>query len=136
MGRKIFPSMDPDDLHRRRNVPPGSRNYRAYVGDTQDVRRFPHVVFFDDPARAARKLTRRKFADARHKLGHPCGVPRTCSGLPSIICDFGAGKVLRVDPVTGASGVFIGPIANSGLNALTFDKAGNVYVSDSFNGVI
>ncbi len=29
-----------------------------------------------------------------------------------------------------------GPIPNSGLNALTFDKAGNGYVSDSFNGVI
>jgi sugar lactone lactonase YvrE len=28
------------------------------------------------------------------------------------------------------------PIPNSALNALTFDKAGNVYVSDSFNGVI
>ena len=32
--------------------------------------------------------------------------------------------------------VLAGPIANSGLNALTFDKAGNGYVSDSFNGVI
>jgi sugar lactone lactonase YvrE len=30
----------------------------------------------------------------------------------------------------------MGPIANSGLNALTFDKAGNVYVSDSFSGKI
>ena len=28
------------------------------------------------------------------------------------------------------------PIAGSGLNALTFDKDGNVYVSDSFNGII
>ena len=30
----------------------------------------------------------------------------------------------------------MGPIASSGLNALTFDKDGNGYVSDSFNGVI
>src|ERR1700730_5154163 len=52
------------------------------------------------------------------------------------VLDFGAGKVLHVDPETGGSSVFMGPIANSGLNALTFDKAGNVYVSDSFNGVI
>jgi hypothetical protein len=38
MGRKIFPSMHPDDLQspdRGGNVPPGSRHYRAYVGDTQ-----------------------------------------------------------------------------------------------------
>jgi sugar lactone lactonase YvrE len=52
------------------------------------------------------------------------------------VLDFGAGKVLKVDPMTGASTVLAGPIANSGLNALTFDSAGNGYVSDSFNGVI
>jgi sugar lactone lactonase YvrE len=53
-----------------------------------------------------------------------------------LVLDFGAGNVLRVDPVSGASSVFMGPIAGSGLNALTFDNTGNVYVSDSFNGVI
>src|SRR6266851_387162 len=52
------------------------------------------------------------------------------------VLDFGAGKVLNLDPVTGNSSVLAGPIANSGLNALTFDRAGNGYVSDSFNGVI
>ena len=54
-----------------------------------------------------------------------------------LILDFGAGKVLHVDPVSGASSVFMTPtIAGAGLNALTFDKVGNVYVSDSFNGII
>jgi sugar lactone lactonase YvrE len=39
--------------------------------------------------------------------------------------------------VTGASSVFMVPtIGGSGLNALTFDKAGNAYISDSFNGII
>jgi DNA-binding beta-propeller fold protein YncE len=52
------------------------------------------------------------------------------------VLDFGAGNVLDVNPKTGASSVLAGPIANSGLNALTFDLAGNGYVSDSFNGVI
>jgi sugar lactone lactonase YvrE len=54
-----------------------------------------------------------------------------------LVLDFGAGKVLHVDPATGASSVFMTPtIAGAGLNALTFDKLGNVYVSDSFNGII
>jgi sugar lactone lactonase YvrE len=54
-----------------------------------------------------------------------------------LILDFGAGKVLHVDPVSGASSVFMTPtVAGAGLNALTFDKLGNVYVSDSFNGII
>jgi sugar lactone lactonase YvrE len=54
-----------------------------------------------------------------------------------LVLDFGAGKVLHVDPVTGASSVFMTPtIGGSGLNALTFDKLGNAYISDSFNGII
>ena len=54
-----------------------------------------------------------------------------------LVIDFGAGTVLKIlDLNTGASSVFMNPNAGPGLNALTFDKAGNVYVSDSFNGVI
>ncbi len=57
-----------------------------------------------------------------------------------LVLDFGAGKVLKVDPMTGASSVFlVAPSISGGtpgLNALTFDKAGNVYISDSFQGVI
>jgi DNA-binding beta-propeller fold protein YncE len=52
------------------------------------------------------------------------------------VLDFGAGMVLSVDPSTGNSSLLAGPIAGSGLNALTFDAAGNGYVSDSFNGAI
>lgn len=53
-----------------------------------------------------------------------------------LVIDFGAGKVLNVNPLTGASSVFMTVTGNSGLNALTFDQAGNVYVSDSFQGII
>jgi sugar lactone lactonase YvrE len=54
-----------------------------------------------------------------------------------LVIDFGSAKVLNVNPNTGASSVFMTvPIGGAGLNALTFDAAGNVYVSDSFNGII
>jgi len=55
-----------------------------------------------------------------------------------LVIDFGGAQVLNVNPVNGHSTVFmtVPDPANSGLNALTFDKAGNVYVSDSFLGVI
>ena len=73
-----------------------------------------------------------------------------------LVLDFGAGKVLRVNPLTGAvlavfADIFakctstpgLCPITPSpfppgfpGLNALTFDSAGNVYISDSFQGII
>ena len=57
-----------------------------------------------------------------------------------LVIDFGAGTVLNVDKQTGSSSVFMtspnGPQPGSGLNALTFDSQGNVYVSDSFGGII
>ena len=53
-----------------------------------------------------------------------------------LVIDFGNGQVLRVNPNTGSSSVFMTVGAGSGLNALNFDSAGNVYVSDSFQGVI
>jgi len=56
-----------------------------------------------------------------------------------LVIDFGAGTVLRVDPHNGTSSVFMtlnSPPNGPGLNAMTFDKSGNVYVSDSFNGII
>src|SRR5262249_21961222 len=53
-----------------------------------------------------------------------------------IVLDFGAGTALKVNPVTGASSVFMTVTGSAGLNALTFDKAGNLYVSDSFQGIV
>jgi len=56
-----------------------------------------------------------------------------------MVIDFGGAQVLAVNPVTFASSVFMtlpSNISGSGLNALTFDSAGNMYVSDSFLGNI
>jgi len=54
-----------------------------------------------------------------------------------LVIDFGLQQVLRVDPVTGASSVFTTiPGGSAGPNVLTFDDAGNVYISDSFQGTI
>jgi sugar lactone lactonase YvrE len=57
-----------------------------------------------------------------------------------LVIDFGAHQVLSVNPTNGQSVVCItlpsGSQAGAGLNALTFDKLGNVYISDSFQGII
>jgi DNA-binding beta-propeller fold protein YncE len=65
-----------------------------------------------------------------HRLGR--------KAVELLVIDFGAKNVLRVDPVTGASTIFttIPGGAAAGPNALTFDDLGNVYISDSFQGVI
>jgi sugar lactone lactonase YvrE len=55
-----------------------------------------------------------------------------------LVIDFGNKQVLKVNPHTGASSVFttIPGGAAAGPNVLTFDRHGNVYISDSFQGVI
>ena len=58
-----------------------------------------------------------------------------------LMVDFGSSRVLAVDTRSGASTVFMTLPAlphagGAGLNDLTFDAAGNVYVSDSFQGVV
>ena len=57
-----------------------------------------------------------------------------------LVCDLGlsSGKpqVVKVEPKTGASSVFAALPAGAGPNALAFDTAGNVYISDSFGSTI
>jgi sugar lactone lactonase YvrE len=55
-----------------------------------------------------------------------------------LMIDFGNQQVLRVNPHNGESSLFakIPGGAAAGPNALTFDRDGNVYISDSFQGVI
>src|SRR6267378_3787300 len=74
------------------------------------------------------------------------GVPGSSSALLGLdfhptthallVIDFGAQQVLNVNPKTGASTLFTKLDSAAGPNALTFDTAGNVYISDSFHGVI
>jgi sugar lactone lactonase YvrE len=55
-----------------------------------------------------------------------------------LVIDFGSQKVLEIDPLDGTPTLFttIPGGAGAGPNALAFDQAGNVYISDSFAGTI
>jgi sugar lactone lactonase YvrE len=55
-----------------------------------------------------------------------------------LVIDFGSQRVLTVNPVNGKASVFttIPGGAAAGPNVLTFDAAGNVYISDSFQGAV
>ena len=69
---------------------------------------------------------------------HLLGLVYQSSSKSLLICDLAQGIVWQANPATGKATVFMntGLGGASGLNALTFDKAGNAYVSDSFQGVI
>jgi sugar lactone lactonase YvrE len=54
-----------------------------------------------------------------------------------LVVDYGAGKVLSVDSRTGTSSVFMTVTGkHPGLDGMTFDGAGNVYVTDAHQGMI
>jgi sugar lactone lactonase YvrE len=71
---------------------------------------------------------------------HLIGLVYQQSSKSVLIADLGLGKVWKVNPKSKTTTLFMtapkltpsGP----GLNALTIDKKGNVYVSDSFQGII
>jgi SMP-30/Gluconolactonase/LRE-like region len=88
------------------------------------------VYVFDEEGRLSRVL---EVAGSSPALLGLAFHPQTGALL---VLDFGAGNVLDVDPYSGASSVFSAIGSGTGLNALAFDHAGNVYVSDSFKGVI
>ena len=92
------------------------------------------VVVFDRSGRLLRVLD--VAGSSNLLLG--IGFHRVGETTELLVVDFGAKNVLRVDPVTGASSVFttIPGGASAGPNSLAFDAAGNVYVSDSFQGVV
>ena len=54
-----------------------------------------------------------------------------------LVIDYKGGKVLNVDPTTGASSVFMTVAGEDpGLDGLTFDAAGNTYVTGAHQGII
>ena len=88
------------------------------------------VLFVINPSgKVIRKAT------IQNSSPHMLGLAFSPSSGNLWVLDFGAGKILEVNPVTGDSTVKA-TIPNSGLNALTFDHSGNAYVSDSFGGFI
>ncbi|HXL38968.1 MAG TPA: SMP-30/gluconolactonase/LRE family protein [Myxococcales bacterium] len=93
-----------------------------------------HIVVFDPSGRHPRVIS---VADSSNLL---LGLDfhSLQGGIELLVIDFGAKNVLRVDPRTGASSLFttIPGGAGAGPNALTFDESGNVYISDSFQGII
>lgn len=94
------------------------------------------LTVFDEKGRLLRQVP--VHPSSPHLLGlafHPH------SGV-LLVNDFGAGQVLAVNPRTGEAQPFITLPAvlphpgAAGLNDLTFDRAGNVYVSDSAQGIV
>ncbi len=125
-------------------LPPGTAHPEGITADAQgnlyvadfDVSKASgpgNVVVFNHAGKLLRKL------DVTPSSPLLLGIAFQPHTGALLVLDFGAGNVLSVDPHTGVATVFssIGPPATGhGINGLTFDPDGNVYVSDSFAATI
>ncbi|HEX9050410.1 MAG TPA: SMP-30/gluconolactonase/LRE family protein [Anaeromyxobacter sp.] len=119
-------------------VDPGGRVYVATFGFTAagPVSGPGQIYVYESNGRFVRQVS------VAGSTSHLLGLRFQPGSGKLLVNDFGAGQVLSVDPVTGASTVFMtlpSPLPHpggAGLNDLTFDGAGNVYVSDSFQGIV
>jgi sugar lactone lactonase YvrE len=122
-------------------LPPGTAHPEGITVDAQgniyvadfDVSKSAgpgNVVVFNAAGKLLRKLDVHGSSNLLLGLAFQ---PRTNALL---VLDLGSARVLKVDPLTGASSVFAVLPSGAGPNALTFDSLGNVYVSDSFLATI
>lgn len=96
----------------------------------------PQIAVFDQHGSFLRTLTLTPAGGLGSVSPHLLGLAFHPATHALLVLDFGGKNVLNVDPNTGAATPFSLIGGNAGLNALTFDSGGNVYVSDSFQGII
>jgi sugar lactone lactonase YvrE len=92
------------------------------------------IHVFDDDGRHLRTLS------VQGSTSHLLGLRWRESDRRLLVADFGGAQVLAVDPRSGDASVFMtlpaAARAGSSLNDITFDAGGNVFVSDSFQGIV
>jgi sugar lactone lactonase YvrE len=113
-------------------VGPDNSIYVATFGFNQNggVTGLAQLFVFNPDGRLLRQVS------VANSSPHPLGIAFHPQTGALLMADFGGGQVLSVDSHTGASQVFMTVTGSSGLNGIAFDQAGNVYVSDSSQGII
>jgi len=116
-------------------------NFYVTTWDYDHPGHLGHLIVFAPDGQFLRRV---EIAGSSHRLCEIRFHPETGDLL---VADFGGKQVLKVDSLTGASSVFIsipgekiGPkvprTAWAAPNGMTFDRKGNIYVADSFQGTV
>jgi len=116
-------------------------NFYVVTWDYERPGKLGHLIVFAPDGRFQRRV---EIAGSSNRLGDISFQKETGNLL---VVDYGGKQVLKVDPLTGASSVFISvpgekpepPSPRSAWaapNGITFDKKGNIYLTDSYQGTV
>jgi sugar lactone lactonase YvrE len=116
-------------------------NFYVTTWDYDHPGRLGHLIVFSPEGKFIRRV---EIAGSSNRLCEIRFHPVTDNLL---VNDYGGKQVLKVDPMTGASSVFISipgekinpkvpQSAWAAPNGMTFDKKGNIFVADSFQGTV
>lgn len=116
-------------------------NFYVVTWDYDHPGKLGHLIIFAPDGMLVRRV---EIAGSSYLLGDISFQPETGNLL---VVDFGGKQVLKVDPTTGASSVFISipgekvgsaspRTAWAAPNGMTFDRNGNIYLADSYQGTV
>lgn len=126
-----FAVLPPGSAHIEGITTDSKGNFYVVTWDYDHPKNLGHLIVFSREGKFQRRV---EIAGSSSRLGDVSFQPGTGNLL---VVDYGGKQVLKVDPMTGASSVFIGiPGEKAAPNGMTFDKKGNIYLTDSFQGTV
>jgi len=126
-----FAVLPPGSAHPEGITTDSKGNFYVVTWDYDHPGHLGHLVVFSRDGKFQRRV---EIAGASSRLGDISFQQGTGDLL---VVDYGGKQVLKVDPMTGASSVFTSiPGEKAAPNGMTFDKKGNIYLTDSFQGTV
>jgi DNA-binding beta-propeller fold protein YncE len=126
-----FAVLPPGSAHPEGITTDSMGNFYVVTWDYDHPNHLGHLIVLSRDGKFQRRV---EIAGASSRLGDISFQQGTGDLL---VVDYGGKQVLKVDPMTGASSVFISiPGEKAAPNGMTFDKKGNIYLTDSFQGTV
>ena len=126
-----FATLPPGSAHPEGITTDAKGNFYVVTWDYDHPDHLGHLIIFTPDGKFQHRV---EIAGSSSRLGDVSFQPATGDLL---VVDYGGKQVLKVDPTTGASSVFVSiPGEKAAPNGMAFDRKGNIYLTDSLQGTV